>query len=693
MAQTLSEHHRRELHASGLTDETIEACGFYTENCPNRLGSILLRKWHKSRGDGLVIPFRDSAGNVNGYKRVKPISPRRDRNGRAIKYESPRGTGNRAFFPPGVLPFLDDPEVELLIVEGEKKSAAGSQEGFPTIGLIGVYGWKEGRKADRLIPDLDCVAWSGRRVVIVYDSDLADKPEVQDAESRLAQQLANRGAIVKVCRLPDGPDGEKQGLDDFLLSAGRVELRKRLDAAEDPAPPDGTDAKIAANQIDAMPEARIFLDKVCTHEGILTLRCQHDEFLAWNELSYVPMADAELKARLWRYLDPFVSHLTSNAVNNVVAAVKACTLVPARQPMPAWLDGKGEFPADEVLATKSGLLHLPSLVAGKPSLMPLTPRFFSQTALDYKFDSNATCTTWLEFLDSLWPDDPESIESLQQLFGYLLLPDTRHHKLFMLVGPRRSGKGTIGRVIKSLVGPENLASPTLASLSGPFGLWPLLNRSVALIADARLSGRTDAVTIVERLLSISGEDPQDVHRKNLPTITGVRLPVRFVILTNELPSMRDASGAFLSRVILLRMTESFYGREDKRMTEKLLQELPGILNWSICGWQLLQQAGAFAQPASAQELLDDLGALSSPITTFIEDCCEMDPHASAPAAVLFAAWRGWCQQHGRDHVGTLETFGKDLRAAATSISRHRPRGTDGRRESFYGGIRVRSEFK
>jgi putative DNA primase/helicase len=377
----------------------------------------------------------------------------------------------------------------------------------------------------------------------------------------------------------------------------------------------------------------------------------------------------------------------------LLAAVKACTLVPAKQAMPAWLDGDGEFPADEVLATKSGLLHLPSLVAGKPSLAPLSPRFFSQTALDYEFDPEATCPTWLEFLNSLWPDDPKSIEALQQLFGYLLLPDTRHHKLFMLVGPRRSGKGTIGRVIKALVGPENLASPTLASLAGPFGLWPLLNRTVALIADARLSGRTDAVAIVERLLSISGEDPQDIHRKNLSTITGIRLPVRFVILTNELPSMRDASGAFLSRVILIRMTESFYGREDKRLTQKLLQELPGILNWSIYGWQLLQKAGAFVQPASAQELLDDLGALSSPIGTFIEDCCELDPAAATPVSVLFAAWKGWCQQHGRDHVGTRETFGKDLRAAASSLGTSRPRGTDGKREVVYNGIRVQPEVE
>jgi putative DNA primase/helicase len=36
--------------------------------------------------------------------------------------------------------------------------------------------------------------------------------------------------------------------------------------------------------------------------------------------------------------------------------------------------------------------------------------------------------------------------------------------------------------------------------------------------------------------------------------------------------------------MMLRLTESFYGREDKALTEKLLTELPGILNWAIEGY-------------------------------------------------------------------------------------------------------------
>jgi putative DNA primase/helicase len=52
--------------------------------------------------------------------------------------------------------------------------------------------------------------------------------------------------------------------------------------------------------------------------------------------------------------------------------------------------------------------------------------------------------------------------------------DTSLQKLLMVVGPKRSGKGTIGRVLTGLLGVHNTAAPTLASLTTNFGLAPLI---------------------------------------------------------------------------------------------------------------------------------------------------------------------------------------------------------------------------
>ena len=126
----------------------------------------------------------------------------------------------------------------------------------------------------------------------------------------------------------------------------------------------------------------------------------------------------------------------------------------------------------------------------------------------------------------------------------MLTPDTSHQKIAMLIGPKRSGKGTIARMLRAMVGPTNVANPTFASLSTNFGLAPLIGKPAAIITDARLSAKTDASVLIERLLSISGEDAQTIDRKHMQALT-VKLPTRFTIISNEQPRLPDTSGAMV----------------------------------------------------------------------------------------------------------------------------------------------------
>jgi hypothetical protein len=111
-----------------------------------------------------------------------------------------------------------------------------------------------------------------------------------------------------------------------------------------------------------------------------------------------------------------------------------------------------------------------------------------------------------------------------------------------------------------------------AALGANFGLQAPHGKRVAIISDARLGGRADQQAIAERLLSITGEDAVTIDRKYRDARTD-RLQTRFLILSNELPRLADASGALASRFIVLTLSESFYGREDLHLTDRLLAEL------------------------------------------------------------------------------------------------------------------------
>src|SRR5439155_10250876 len=169
------------------------------------------------------------------------------------------------------------------------------------------------------------------------------------------------------------------------------------------------------------------------------------------------------------------------------------------------------------------------------------------------------------------------------------------------IGPTRAGKGVIARVLKALVGRGNHAGPTLASLGTNFGLAPLIGKSLAIVSDARL-GTGNVHQVVERLLSISGEDMLTIDIKFREAWTGT-LPTRFLVISNELPRFGDASGAIAGRFIVLTMSRSWLGHEDTTLTDKLLEELPGIFGWALDGLAALAAKGRFTEPQSSSDAI------------------------------------------------------------------------------------------
>lgn len=433
-------HHRRELcEGSGLTEETILKAGIRSETNPITIGILLgWPKMPKRMGSGIVFRFRDAAGELNGYSRFKPDSPRKDRDGKPIKYESPRGLPNRTYIPPGTFAALANPAIQLLVTEGEKKSLAADQAGFPCLGLAGVFAWKL-KNHERLLPDLELIEWKGRPVKIVFDSDAAEKENVTDAECRLAAQLANRGAVVKIVRLPSGPDGAKVGLDDYLVSHGAPALHQLLNEAEDPAAVDAGTNKADAKSIDAMLEARRMLEATATHaEGrdkLLKLRYWHESFHWWTGSRFREESTDDVRAKLVNFLDGGFYRLTTTAISNVMLCVKAESNVGSHREMPSWFDRPGD---GNWIPMKNGILNVSALLKGEPDfLIPHTPRFFSANCLPYDFNPLAECPKWLAFLNRNLERDLERIAILQQYFGYSLSTALAFHKfLFHDVGPR-----------------------------------------------------------------------------------------------------------------------------------------------------------------------------------------------------------------------------------------------------------------
>ena len=426
-----------------------------------------------------------------------------------------------------------------------------------------------------------------------------------------------------------------------------------------------------------------------THDDCLTLRFWRGGWMEWNSACW---AEAERKAvESWAYerlehavyIHP-VEGLQSwqpnrRKIADVIDALGAVTLLPEGTDSPAWLGTDAPFPASEAVVCANGLLHVRT-----KQLHPLTPRLFSQVAVPFPYDPAAPKpAAWLRFLHELWPGDPQSIAALQEFFGYVLSGRLDLHKILLLVGPTRSGKGTIARILTALIGKGNVANPTLASMSTNFGLSPLIGKPLAIVGDARL-GRGDAHQVVERLLSISGEDMLTIDRKYREPWTG-KLPTRFLIVSNELPRFGDASGAIAHRFVVLILKRSFLGQEDHTLIDKLMRELPGILRWSLNGFDRLGSNDRFTISGASEDAVVTLQDLVSPVAAFVRDRCQLSSEIAVDD--IWAAWKEWAEDNGH-RAGSKQSFGRDLRASVPSLSMYRPRD-DGDRERRYLGISLR----
>ncbi len=431
-----------------------------------------------------------------------------------------------------------------------------------------------------------------------------------------------------------------------------------------------------------------------------TLHHWMGDFYHYDGAAYRRLIPEHMRSDVYRFLDEQTVSIKGEVkkyqartrkVNEVIDALSA--IAQAHTPrMPAWLDEHRGIETKNVIAFRNGVLDVAEWLDGRLALPhPPSPYWFSENVMPYEFRPGVGCPVWITFLNDAMSGDESCIALLQEWFGYCLTPDTTLQKMLWMHGPGGAGKGTVIRTMKRVVGAQNCASPGLSSLAERFGLGVLMGKTVAFCADAHLGRSADSVQVLDRLLAIVGEDDVDVERKNRDVISSVRLTVRFTLAVNQLPTLPDPSNALRRRTMMLPFLQSFEGREDTTLDARLERETPGIANWALDGLRRLRTAGKFTIPKAAEDLLSRFCQLSSPIKTFVEELCTVEPGQWCDVDILYAAYRKWTTDNGHSPTSKNQ-FGEQLRTACPSVVKRRDREA-GERVQRYHGIKLGLEVE
>lgn len=378
---------------------------------------------------------------------------------------------------------------------------------------------------------------------------------------------------------------------------------------------------------------------------------------------------------------------SSQKVGSLMEPLRVLTRLDS-ETSPAWLDHRSAPRADRTISMVNGLLDLETR-----TLLPHTPAFFTTDSLGFSYDPDATCPEWEAFLRDIFEHDPKAALLLQEYTGYILSGRMEMQKALLVVGPPRSGKGTISRTLQQLIGEKNSVSPTLHSLASEFGLSELVGKLLAVTEDARGSTLREAGGSVEKLLNIIGEDAVMANRKGEPYWKGT-LPTRFMLMANEVPQFIDASGAIKSRFMALRLRKSYVDNPDITLRERISQELPGIFNWALAGLGRLDAQGRFTQPDTMGEVIGLMGELGSPVKTFLDEVCTVtgEDYDRVRVSELQQAFNNWnrTMSPGAKEI-TQPLLRKRVEAASPRVS-HRQMKVPGddKRERWFVGIKMTS---
>jgi putative DNA primase/helicase len=640
----LNSLHQEFLRARAVADDVAAERGYLSANQKSVLRQLGFGQ-AQQLVPALVIPIHSVRGEVGSYV-LRPDAPRLNRQGKITKYEFRSGSTMLLDFHPRLtkvhqgngLPPISNPNVPLIFTEGVPKADAALSIGLNCAALLGVFNFRGRNEAGgtTVLADWESIALNGRDVFIAFDSDAFSKAGVHAALTRLKTFLDSRKANVRIIYLPVGPHGEKLGLDDFIAQRKRAglsdeEIRTALLA-------------LASSELHKLPRsttssnkpsvgarapfdiADIYVELRRTRGNVHTLRHWNDSYWEWREdtNSYQLLGDGELRADITTFLKNDVVLYKSETettepnswhISNTFDALRGIVHLGAnRVSPPQFLREEDEVCSGRLIAVANGLLELST-----ETLYPATPSYFNLHAISAAYDRHAECPNWITFLNQVWPDDRESIDCLQEWFGYLLESRNDQQKALLIKGPKRAGKGTIAKMVAALKG-RAAAKIDLTDLSDNFGVEQLIGKSVAIIPEARQDRKDPRLAVaMGRILGITGGDRAGVQRKYKSTFEPGVEPV-FLVFCNILPVFPDSSGAVANRFVPLCIFQSFFGREDISLfEEKLKPEVSGVLNWAIKGWRRLQDRGRFVVPSSASGLLESFEEMSNSLSRFFAE--------------------------------------------------------------------------
>jgi len=400
--------------------------------------------------------------------------------------------------------------------------------------------------------------------------------------------------------------------------------------------PLGTIRDQLSQERDAVPEpdhldlARMTLDDI----GRDNIVCTNAFVWRWqNRGVWTQQDDRAIKQPVQSRLDDeFMIDVTANRVNSVADVLKSDIYRPEHQ------FNQGN---PETVNCLSGEIELHQ---GRWTLRPHCREHYRTTQIPVEYDPKADAPLFWAFLAQVFRDDPDRDDktwAVLELMGYSLMSHARHEKFVMLIGGGANGKSVLLAILEGVLGAANVAGVQPANFDNRFQRAHLHQKLANIVTELK---QGEVIADAELKAITSGEPATVEHKHKDPFLMRPFATCWFG--TNHMPHTRDFSDALFRRAVILQFNRTFAPREqDPMLKNKLLTELPGILNLTLNAYGRALVHG-FTQPQSSEAAKTEWRLEADQVASFVDDACQRDPQSRTPAGDVFRAYQSWAQDNG-----------------------------------------------
>lgn len=315
------------------------------------------------------------------------------------------------------------------------------------------------------------------------------------------------------------------------------------------------------------------------------------------------------------------------------------------------------FSAERKINFQNGYLDL-----GSMEFRPHTPDIGFRHVLDYAFDENAICPEWDAFLDRVLSGDKEMIQLVHEYLGYVLSGDECWaSKCLVLKGEGANGKSTFLKVVRALIGSQNIMSAKINEFKNEYSRQLLDGKLANIAEETPKDGLADSA-IFKDLVSGGTMTVRAIYGSPY----SCEMKAKLIFSCNDLPGSSDSSPALFRRLLIVPFLQTFDDdAADPFIAKKLKKELPGILLRALHGYFSLTQRGRFSESLTVKSAVSDFQKSSNPVAQWVERRVEVKKDSElgfkwVAVDSLYRNYRGFAEEFGYMPLN-VENFSKTLR--------------------------------